>query len=72
MGDALASRFNAAMDNNTNSSLRPRRKAYPFQLRDPVNGRKVRARFLAHVKEIDGCMAAWEIVTSGSDSAVRA
>ena len=59
------------MDNNTNSSLRPRRKAYPFQLRDPVNGRKVRARFLAHVKEIDGCVAAWEIVTSGSDSAAR-
>ncbi len=53
------------MDKHTNSSPRPRRKAYPFQLRDPVNGRKVRARFLADVKEIEGCVAAWEIVTSG-------
>jgi len=49
--------------NANGSSLRPRRKTYPFQLRDPVNGRKVRARFLAQVKEIEGCVAAWEILT---------
>lgn len=40
-----------------------RAKSYPFQLRDPVNGRKVRARFIAHLKDIEDCFAAWEIVT---------
>lgn len=53
---------NGAMDKTTHSPLRRRRMAYPFQLRDPVDGRKVRARFLANVKEIDGCLSAWEIV----------
>ncbi len=65
MSIPMPTRFNAAMDTHTDSSLRPRRKAYPFQLRDPVDGRKVRARFLADVKEIDGCLAAWEIVAPG-------
>ena len=51
------------MDRNPRAPARYRRKAsYPFQLRDPVNGRKVRARFLAHLKDIEGCVAAWEIV----------
>lgn len=64
MGTACWRAFNNAMDTNTNSSSRLRRKAYPFQLRDPLNGRKVRARFLADVNAIDGCVAAWEIVGS--------
>ena len=51
------------MERTSPSPVRYRRKAsYPFQLRDPVNGRKVRARFLAHAKDIEGCVAAWEIV----------
>jgi hypothetical protein len=37
---------------------------YPFRLRDPVSGRWVRARFIAKLKDIAGCCAAWEIVPS--------
>ena len=37
--------------------------SYPFRLKDPVSGRYVRARFLAKVKDIAGCYAAWEIIT---------
>jgi len=37
--------------------------SYPFRLQDPVSGRLVRARFLAKVKDISGCYAAWEIIT---------
>ena len=36
---------------------------YPFQLRDPVSGRCVRARFIAPLNDIADCCAAWEIVT---------
>lgn len=36
---------------------------YPFRLRDPVSGRMVRARFIAKLKDITDCYAAWEIVT---------
>lgn len=68
MGASRCARCNDAMDAN-HSSLRFRRKSYPFQLRDPVSGRKVRARFLAQVKEIDGCVAAWEIVPGRSEGA---
>lgn len=35
---------------------------YPFRLRDPVSGRYVRARFIAKLKDIPDCCAAWEIV----------
>ena len=35
---------------------------YPFQLRDPVSGRFVRARFIAKLKDIADCCAAWEIL----------
>ena len=38
------------------------RVTYPFQLRDPVSGRKVRARFIAKLQDIAGCCAAWEIL----------
>jgi len=31
-------------------------------LRDPVDGRVVHARFLAKIKDISDCCAAWEIV----------
>ncbi|MFO1305310.1 MAG: hypothetical protein U1F54_16410 [Burkholderiales bacterium] len=40
-----------------------RRTQYPFELRDPVDGRRVRARFIARLKEIAGCCAAWEILS---------
>jgi hypothetical protein len=36
--------------------------SYPFRLRDPVSGRLVRARFIAKLKDIADCCAAWEIV----------
>lgn len=39
------------------------RATYPFQLRDPVSGRYVRARFIATLKDIADCCAAWEIIT---------
>ena len=38
------------------------RASYPFQLRDPVSGRYVRARFIAKLKDIADCCAAWEIL----------
>lgn len=63
MRRACRTGFNGLMDTTTTRSSRSvRKRSYPFQLRDPVSGRKVRARFLSHVKDIDGCMAAWEIV----------
>ena len=42
---------------------RVRHADYPFSLRDPVSGRKVRARFIAKLSDIADCCAAWEIVT---------
>ncbi len=41
-----------------------RRTSYPFELRDPVDGRRVRARVIAPLKDIGGCCAAWEILSS--------
>jgi hypothetical protein len=38
------------------------RPTYPFRLRDPVSGRWMRARFIAKLKDIADCCAAWEIV----------
>ena len=51
---------NNAME--TKNKLRVSRHTYPFRLKDPVDGRTVRARFLAKVKDITDCYAAWEIV----------
>jgi hypothetical protein len=36
--------------------------SYPFQLRDPVSGRFVSARFIAKLNDIADCCAAWEIL----------
>lgn len=44
------------------AKTRMTRHAYPFKLRDPVSGRWVRARFLAKVKDVTDCYAAWEIL----------
>ena len=41
---------------------RSSRASYPFQLRDPVSGRCVRARFIAKLKDVADCCAAWEIL----------
>jgi len=38
------------------------RNSYPFRLRDPVSGVWVRARFIAKLKDVADCCAAWEIV----------
>jgi len=38
------------------------RTSYPFRLRDPVSGIWVRARFIASLKDVADCCAAWEIV----------
>ena len=45
-----------------NTKMKMMRGSYPFQLRDPVDGRLVHARFLAKIKDIADCCAAWEIV----------
>jgi len=42
--------------------MRPSHATYPFRLRDPVSGRFVRARFIATLKDIADCCAAWEIL----------
>jgi hypothetical protein len=39
-----------------------RSASYPFRLRDPVSGIWVRARFIAKLKDVADCCAAWEIV----------
>ena len=44
------------------STQRSPNVTYPFQLRDPVTGRFVRARFIATLKDIADCCAAWEIM----------
>jgi hypothetical protein len=49
-------------DMTTRSPMRPHHATYPFRLRDPVNGRLVRARFIAQLKDIADCCAAWEIL----------
>ena len=46
----------------TPTQMQPDRATYPFQLRDPVSGRKVRARFIAKLQDIADCCAAWEIL----------
>ena len=49
-----------------------RRRNHPFQFSDPVTGRKVRARFIAPLQEIEDCLTAWEIVgTTESKRAER-
>jgi hypothetical protein len=38
------------------------RNVHPFQIKDPVSGVRVLARFIAPHEEIEGRLAAWEIV----------
>ncbi len=45
-----------------NTTIQIRRKAYPFQIKDPVTGARFGARFIAPDEEIEGRVAAWEIV----------
>ena len=47
------------------------RASYPFQLRDPVSGRCVRARFIAKLKYVSDCCAAWEILAPARPEAKR-
>jgi len=44
------------------TTMKITRPTYPFRLRDPVSGRWMRARFIARLKDIADCCAAWEIV----------
>ncbi len=46
----------------TPNTIRTTHVSYPFRLRDPLNGRWMKARFLAKINEIADCCAAWEIV----------
>jgi hypothetical protein len=46
----------------TNLISRMMRKAHPFQIKDPVSGVRVLARFIAPLQEIEGRLAAWEII----------
>lgn len=46
----------------TNLISRMMRNVHPFQIKDPVSGVRVLARFIAPRQEIEDCLAAWEIV----------
>jgi len=46
----------------TNLISRMMRNVHPFQIKDPVTGIRVLARFIAPDDEIEGLCAAWEIV----------
>ena len=46
----------------TNLISRMTRNTHPFQIKDPVTGIRVLARFIAPHQEIEGQLAAWEIV----------
>jgi hypothetical protein len=51
-----------ARNMNGETKMKITSPTYPFRLRDPVNGRLVRARFIAKLKDVADCYAAWEIV----------
>jgi hypothetical protein len=53
---------NEENDMTTPIPMRSPHTSYPFRLRDPVSGRFVRARFIAKLKDIADCCAAWEIL----------
>jgi hypothetical protein len=53
----------------TNLIPRMTRNAHPFQIKDPVTGVRVMARYIVERQEIEDRLAAWEIV---SISPVRA
>jgi hypothetical protein len=46
----------------TNIVSRMMRNVHPFQIKDPVTNVRVLARFLPPHDEIEGRLAAWEIV----------
>jgi hypothetical protein len=46
----------------TNLISRMMRNVHPFQIKDPVSGVRVLARFIAPHEEIEDCLAAWEII----------
>ena len=46
----------------TDFPSRMNRTAHPFQIKDPVSGVRVLASFIASGVEIEGRLAAWEIV----------
>ena len=49
-----------------------RRTHYPYELRDPVDGRRVRARCIAGLEGIADCCAAWEILSPEPPAAPKA
>lgn len=46
----------------TNLISRMMRNVHPFQIKDPVTGTRVLARFIPPHQDIEGRLAAWEIV----------
>ncbi len=48
----------------TDNTLRTTRRTYPFRLQDPVSGIWVKARFIAGMKDVSDCLAAWEIMAA--------
>lgn len=46
----------------TNLISRMTRNVHPFQIKDPVTGIRVLARFIAPNEEIEGRLAGWEII----------
>ncbi len=48
------------------------RTEHPFQIKDPVSGLRVLASFIAKGLEIEGCLAAWEIVPLTTPTAEQA
>ena len=63
-GNVQASNEDRRPRNDMSNPRAPRepRVTYPFRLRDPVSGIWVRARFIAKLKDVGDCLAAWEIV----------
>jgi hypothetical protein len=53
---------NEEPDMSEDRRFRLTRPTYPFRLRDPVSGIWVRARYIAKLKDVGDCLAAWEIV----------
>jgi len=41
---------------------RMNRNVHPFQIKDPVSGVRVLASFIRTALDIEGCLAAWEII----------
>ena len=56
----------ASYERNAMPKIAALRKNHPFRITDPVDGRRVRARFLAPPQDIEDCLASWEILETSN------